>query len=94
MQEPAKTALDVIFHDEARKHESMVFQFQSICDKQEGRSQQVRSSWFVMTGSTGHTEILQPFPPPIPPMPPMLWAAPVAAVPEAAAVVVAIDIPP
>ena len=30
MQEPAKTAVDVIFHDEARKHESMVFQFQSI----------------------------------------------------------------
>lgn len=31
MQEPAKTPVEVIFHDEARKHESIVFQFQSIC---------------------------------------------------------------
>ena len=31
MQEPAKTLVEVIFHDEARKHESIVFQFQSIC---------------------------------------------------------------
>lgn len=30
MQEPAKTEVDVILHDEARKHESIVFQFQSI----------------------------------------------------------------
>ncbi len=31
MQDPAKTPAEVIFHDEARKQESMVFQFQSIC---------------------------------------------------------------
>ena len=83
MQEPAKTPFDVIFQDEARKHESMVFQFQSIC------------SWLVLGQAVNHkveqpTEILQPFPLPIPP----ILLAPVAAAAGAAVVVVPMVIPP
>jgi hypothetical protein len=84
MQEPAKTPFDVIFQDEARKHESMVFQFQSICNR-------LVLDQAVSFEVGQPTEILQPFPLP---MPPMLWLAPVVAAAAAAVVVVPMVIAP
>lgn len=78
MHEPAKTLVEVIFQDEERKQESMVFQFQSICDNGQ--------HLYPEPAPGRRTEIWQPLPP-IPPIPPMLPCVSVAAAP--AAVVVA-----
>lgn len=64
MHEPANAPVELTFHDEAMKHESIVYQFQSIC-----RLNVSMPVYWAACEVGQLTEILQPLPPPIPLMP-------------------------
>lgn len=90
MHEPANMPVVVIFHEEAMKQESMVYQFQSIYRISKHQAP-FRSCVVDLEARGALTEILQPLPPPMPPIPPL--AARVGAGIPAVEVIVIVAIP-
>lgn len=82
MQEPAKAPELRTCHERAMKHESIVYQFQSICINV---VRNATCTFFEKGSGRTRTEILHELPPPMPPM--LIFAVLVAV----AAVAVAVD---